>query len=154
MRRTVLLAGLVGLGLAHHRTTVFVIPGVVLAVWLIYAGVGQPAGSRTRLERAKMGRWRLWMGAGLAVALPQLLYLYIPLRGTPEASPWYFPRLGEAVIPLYTNSFQGFLDYLTGSVFAVSFFGPSQALARLPEAGDVVAGSLYLGRGGVDWGWG
>ncbi len=135
MRRTILLAGLVGLGLAHHRTTVFVIPGVVLAVWLIGRGMGRPAGSWTRLERAKMGRWRLWVGAGLAVGLPQLLYLYIPLRGTVEASPWYFPRLGEAVIPLYTNSFQGFLDYLTGSVFAVSFFGLGQALARLPEAG-------------------
>ncbi len=135
MRRTVMLAGLVGLGLAHHRTTVFVIPGVLLAVWLIYTGLGQPAGSRTRLERVEMGRWRLWIGAGAAVVLPQLLYLYIPLRGTPEASPWYFPRLGEAAIPLYTNSFQGFLDYLTGSVFAVSFFGLGQALARLPEAG-------------------
>ncbi|MBP8109315.1 MAG: DUF2723 domain-containing protein [Caldilineaceae bacterium] len=135
MRRTVMLAGLVGLGLAHHRTTVFVIPGVVLAVWLIYTGLGQPAGSRTRLERVEMGRWRLWMGAGVAVMLPQLLYLYIPLRGTPETSPWYFPRLGEAAIPLYTNSFQGFLDYLTGSVFAVSFFGLGQALARLSEAG-------------------
>ena len=86
MGRTALLAGLVGLGLAHHRTTVFVIPGVLLAVWLICAGVGQPAGSWTRLERAKM--WRLWVGAGLAVSLPQLLYLYIPLRGTPSASPW------------------------------------------------------------------
>ncbi len=131
MRRTVMVAGLVGLGLAHHRTTVFVIPGVLLAVWLIHTGAGQPAGSRTRLARGG----RLWIGAGLAVSLPQLLYLYIPLRGTAEASPWYFPRLGESVIPLYVNSWRGFLDYLTGSVFAVSFFGPGQALARLPEAG-------------------
>lgn len=121
MRRTVLVAGLVGLGLAHHRTTVFVIPGLLMAVWL--------------MDRSSLKRWRLWVGAGLAVSLPQLLYLYIPFRGTPEASPWYFPKLGEGVIPLYVNSFRGFLDYLSGSVFAVSIYGPSQALARLPEAG-------------------
>lgn len=120
-RRTLLLAGLLGLGLTHHRTTVFLLPGVGLALWLT--------------DRGALARWKSWGLAGLALALPQLLYLYIPLRGTPEASPWYFPTLGGETLPLYTNTVGGFLAYLNGSVFAVSFFGPAQALARLPEAG-------------------
>lgn len=120
-RRTAILAGLLGLGLAHHRTTLFLIPGVLLALWLT--------------DRSVLGRGRNWALAILALLLPQALYLYIPLRGTPEASPWYFPSLGAQPIELYTHSLGGFVDYLTGSVFAVSFLGPSQALARLPEAG-------------------
>ncbi len=122
-RSTILLAGLLGLGLTHHRTTLFLIPGVLWGVWLV--------------QRSALGRRRLWLGGTLALLLPQLLYLYIPLRATPDASPWYFPRLGGETISLYTHSFRGFLDYLTGSVFSVSFFGPDQALARLPEVGQL-----------------
>ena len=73
--------------------------------------------------------------AGLA--LPQLLYLYIPLRSGAHASPWLYPRLGAETLALYTPTAQGFVDFITGSVFAVSFLSPAQALARLPAAADL-----------------
>ena len=61
-----LLFFLVGLGLAHHRTIVLLLPG--LAVYLIWQ-----APRMLRPQRA----WLLWL---LALAAPLLLYSYIPLR--------------------------------------------------------------------------
>ena len=61
-----LLCFLVGLGLAHHRTIVLLLPG--LALYLVWQ-----APRLLRPQRA----WLLWL---LALAAPLLLYSYIPLR--------------------------------------------------------------------------
>jgi len=111
---------LLGLSLTHHRTTLFLLPGLIL--WLFWR------------ERTWWRRGKLWAALAGGLALPQLLYLYIPLRSGADASPWLYPRLGAETLALYTPTVQGFVDFITGSVFAVSFFRPAQALARLPEA--------------------
>ena len=61
------LAVAFGLSMAHHRTTVFLIPG--LAVYIAWTDAGI------------VRRWRQWLPALLlAVGIPLLLYLYIPIR--------------------------------------------------------------------------
>ena len=116
----VILSSSLGLSLTHHRTTLFLLPGLIL--WLFWR------------ERMWWRRGKLWAALAGGLALPQLLYLYIPLRSGADASPWLYPRLGAKTLALYTPTVQGFVDFITGSVFAVSFFSPAQALARLPEA--------------------
>jgi hypothetical protein len=117
------LSLLLGLSLTHHRTTLFLLPGLLL--WLFWQ------------ERSWWRTGRLWAVLIGGLALPQLLYLYIPLRSGAGASPWLYPRLGAETLALYTPTFQGFVDFITGSVFAVSFLSPAQALARLPEMGNL-----------------
>ncbi len=110
---------LAGLALTHHRTALFLLPGLLAWLWWAHPGWRRPS----RLA-----------GAVLALALPQLLYLYIPLRSGPEASPWLYQRLDGEVLRLYAGGWQGFLDFVTGKVFAVSLLGPAEALARIPQA--------------------
>ncbi|HRJ43996.1 MAG TPA: DUF2723 domain-containing protein, partial [Caldilineaceae bacterium] len=117
-----LLSSLLGLSLTHHRTALFLLPGFLL--WLFW---------RDKQWWQKGREWAALVGG---LALPQLLHLYIPLRSRVEASPWLYPRLGAETLALYTPTAQGFVDFITGSVFAVSFLSPAQALARLPEAGN------------------
>ncbi len=110
---------LAGLALTHHRTTLFLLPGLLAWLWWAHPGWRRPS--------------RL-VGATLALALPQLLYLYIPLRSGGEASPWLTQRLDGEVLHLYAGGWTGFLDFVTGKVFAASLLSPPQALARLPQA--------------------
>ena len=117
------LSSLLGLSLTHHRTTLFLLPGFVL--WLFWR------------ERNWWRKGHLWAALFGGLALPQLLYLYIPLRSGADASPWLYPRLGTETLALYTPTAQGFVDFITGSVFTVSFLSPSQALARIPEAANL-----------------
>ncbi|MBX3054249.1 MAG: DUF2723 domain-containing protein [Caldilineaceae bacterium] len=118
-----ILSSLLGLSLTHHRTTLFLLPG--FALWLFWQG----------RNRWQTGRgWAALIGG---LALPQLLYLYIPLRSGAVASPWLYPKIGGETLALYTPTLQGFIDFLTGSIFAVSFLSPTQALARLPEAANL-----------------
>ena len=119
----VILSSILGLALTHHRTALFLLPGFLL--WLFWQ------------ERNWWQKGRMWAALIGGLALPQLLYLYIPLRSGADASPWLYPRLGAETLALYTPTFQGFVDFITGSVFAVSFLSPAQALARLPEMGNL-----------------
>ncbi|RME60227.1 MAG: DUF2723 domain-containing protein, partial [Caldilineae bacterium] len=112
----VLAALILGLALTHHRTSLFLAPGV--AVWWLWKG------GRSRRELAGMC-------AGLV--LPQLLYLYVPLRSGPDASPWLYQALDGEVLRLYEPGVGGFIRFITGQVFAVSFLGPAEAWARLPQ---------------------
>lgn len=65
-RRMTILMLLFGLGLAHHRTTLLLIP--VIALYLLWSVPG--------IWRPRRVWWR-WLAALL---LPLILYLYIPLR--------------------------------------------------------------------------
>ncbi len=122
-RHLLILSSLLGLSLTHHRTTLFLLPGLFL--WLFWR------------DRSWWQRGKTWIALVGGLALPQLLYVYIPLRSGFDASPWLYPRLGGEILTLYTPTFQGFVDFITGSVFAVSFFSPAQALARMPEAANL-----------------
>lgn len=113
---------LLGLSFTHHRSSLFLLPGA-LVLWLWFAP-----------ERP---RGRLILGAVLALALPQLLYGYIPLRSGPAASPWLYPQLNGEVLALYRPGWPGFIDHLTGRVFAVSLLDVAGALARLPQMAEL-----------------
>ncbi len=81
-----LVAFLFGLGLAHHRTVLLLAPALAIFVLLVDANI-----LRRPREIAKNLFW---------LALPLLLYLYLPIFG--GNSPWY------------TNTLQGFLAEVAG----------------------------------------
>ncbi len=114
------LALLAGLALAHHATTLLWLPGLALGVWLV----------RDRFAPRPL----LWLGAAVALLAPLLLYLYVPLRATAAASPWYFPQLGGETLALYTNSLRGFRDFVTGRTISVGYYGIGQAWENIGTA--------------------
>jgi hypothetical protein len=82
--------------------------------------------------------WRPWRRLLLLIslgALPFLLYLYIPLRSGPLASPWYHQRLGDSVLTLYDNTPAAFFNFITGRSIAVGFHGWAQGWANVSQAG-------------------
>ncbi|HXF62567.1 MAG TPA: DUF2723 domain-containing protein [Caldilineaceae bacterium] len=120
-RGLILLAGLAGLSLTHHGMSLLLFPP--LALYLALAGRG----------------WRAlpahtWPAVAAAFLLPLLLYLYIPLRSGPDASPWYHQRLGDGVLQLYTNDWASFVAFMTGRSIGAGFRDLTDALAQLPQA--------------------
>lgn len=120
-RSLLVLAGVTGLALTHHGMTLLLLPGLLL--YLAMAGRGWRALSL-----------RAWLGAVLALLLPLLLYLYIPLRAGPEASPWLHQRLGDGTLQLYDPSWAGFIQYVTGQSISVGFRDLGGAFGQLPQA--------------------
>ncbi len=111
---------LLGLTIGHHRTGLFLAPGVLaLLLW------------------ARRDWWRSprhWGVAAGALALPQLLYLYIPLRSGPAASPWLYPRLDGQVLRLYPGGWKGFWDFVTGQSLAGEFLGLDDLFGNMEQA--------------------
>lgn len=110
-RRMALLALLVGLGLAHHRTTVLLIPAV--AVYLLW--------SVPRIWRPRR-IWLLWLALLLA---PLLLYLFLPLRATVGVRDLH----GS-----YRNTLTGFLDHVLARGYTGFFSTLNLAPDRSPAA--------------------
>lgn len=108
-RRMTMLAALVGLGLAHHRTIVLVLPG--LLVYFLW--------TRPELLRPQRA-WFAWVAALLA---PLLLYLYIPLRAAQGVS-----DLNGS----YVNTWAGFWDHVLAQRYT-SFFEMNE-LSRVYDA--------------------
>jgi hypothetical protein len=77
---------------------------------------------------------RTWLWAVLAFITPFLLYLYVPLRSGPAASPWYHQRFGTGVLSLYDGTWNAFFDFVTGRSISVGFNDPATAFANLPMA--------------------
>ncbi len=126
-RRSIWLAWLVGLGLAHHRTTLLWLPGILAWGWRGRASF-----------RSLPYRWML---AGLV--LPQLLYLYIPLRA--PATPYLSVPLGPGeTLALYDASPAGFLAFVLGQAFAGALRSPAQAWEQLPAAFTLLRENLGL----------
>lgn len=101
-RRMASMLALIGLGLAHHRMIVLLLPG--LAVYLLWT---TPALLRPRRV------WLFWLAALLA---PLLLYAYIPLRAT------------QGVVDLngsYVNTWAGFWDHVLARRYT-SFFAANE----------------------------
>lgn len=116
----ILLALLVGLSLTHHAMTLLLLPSLALVLWQARQGwIEQP---------------RTWGLAGLALIAPLLLYLYIPLRSGPAASPWYHQALGAEPLTLYENNWAAFVSFITGQSIAVGFRDLAGALQQLPQA--------------------
>ncbi|MFZ1771309.1 MAG: DUF2723 domain-containing protein [Caldilinea sp.] len=119
-RRFATLAFLFSLGLTHHATTLLLAPAL-----LVYFTVWQ---------RAWWRNGRAWLWAIPAGLLPLLLYLYVPLRSGPDASPWYHQRLGNETLTLYDNTWPAFLNFITGRSISVGFNNLEAALAGVPTA--------------------
>ncbi len=111
---------LVGLSFTHHAMTLFLLPSVIIALWWA--------------RRRWVGNGRAWLGLILGLTLPLLLYLYIPLRSGPAASPWYHQPLGETTLTLYANNWAAFWTFMTGQSISVGFHTAAQAWAQLSQA--------------------
>lgn len=118
-RRFALLAFCFSLGLTHHATTLLLAPALLAYLFL--------------WRRDWWREGRVW-GWALLAALPLLLYLYIPLRSGPDASPWHHQRFGDGVLTLFDNSLPAFLDFVTGRSISVGFYDAATALAGAPTA--------------------
>ena len=88
-RRMILLCLLTGLALTHHRTTLLLLPAIVLYLLWSVPGIWRPH--------------RNWLWWAVAILLPLLLYLYIPLRAAMGVS-----DLNGS----YDNSWQGFWNHV------------------------------------------
>lgn len=99
-----LLALTLGLGLTHHRTSILLLPGMVLFwVW------------HYRSNQRFTGR--LLLVYGLFFVTPLLLYLYLPLIA--PVTPYATLRLSDTqTLTLYDNSLKGFWAHIMGSVFS------------------------------------
>jgi hypothetical protein len=116
------LALLMGLSLTHHALTLLWLPALLL-YWLLAGG---------RWRHLGVGSWAVALVVGL---LPLLLYLYIPLRAGPEASPWYHQRLGGSTLALYAGGWPAFWDFISGASIGAAFRTPASAWAQVEQAG-------------------
>ena len=131
----VLAAGCFGLGLAHHRTTLLLVPAALAYAWLMR----DPAGLGPNRKR---GDW-LWVVA--AALLPLLLYLYIPLRA-PHTPYLHLPLDEGRELVLYENSSSNFFDFVLGGPFGGSLDLSVDLGQRLSMAWDLLRGEVgWLG---------
>ncbi len=96
-----------GCSLAHHRTTLLLLPALALFLWLAQRNTQHA--TRNTLHASRLTLYVL------LVTLPLLLYLLIPLRA--PATPYLHLTVGNQVLDLYENTPQGFLRWVSGSVF-------------------------------------
>jgi len=101
-RSLYLFAFAYGLSLTHHRTMALLAPAYLVFIWL------------TDSRPLRQPRWALSLLP--LFLLPQLLYLYLPLRA--PATPYIHLRLapGRELI-LYENSLRGFLKHVLGQAY-------------------------------------
>ncbi|MBK8049383.1 MAG: DUF2723 domain-containing protein [Anaerolineales bacterium] len=119
-RLLILFALITGLSLTHHATTILLLPPLLAYLFMANRSWWRPA--------------RAWLWAVLAFLAPFLLYLYVPLRSGPAASPWYHQRFGDGTLSLYDGSLQAFLDFVTGRSISVGFYDAPTALSGIPTA--------------------
>ncbi|NJN81051.1 MAG: DUF2723 domain-containing protein [Caldilineaceae bacterium] len=108
-RRMTALWFVVGLGLAHHRTALLVLPGLLLYLLWSVPGLWRPRGI-----------WFVWAAALLA---PLLLYLFIPLRAS------------MGVVDLngsYEATVRGFFNHVLASSYTGFLESNPLAVARTP----------------------
>lgn len=116
-------AGLFGLSLAHHRTTLLLAPALLAFAWMNRSRAGQEGIGRFSRFAAfwePVWRKRKRLGIGLILfLLPLALYLYIPLRA-PYTPYLHLPLAPGQTLGLYQNGFDGFLEFILGGPFGGS----------------------------------
>jgi hypothetical protein len=111
------VALLFGLSLAHHRSTILLIPGALLFAAIIWRGRPRPSGRQAVT----------WL---LCLLAPLLIYLYIPLRA-PHAPYYTLPLSASEALPLYDSTLAGFVAHISGSVFSSSLAAPQRGALDL-----------------------
>jgi len=133
--RSLVLATVFGLSLTHHVTMLLLLPGILLFLWFVQrsfqSGQSRALDVLTRIRVAApetrplglLAPRSLLRRAGFALALivamvvPLLLYLYLPLRA--PHTPYATLQLSESqTMILYENTWRGFVNHLTASPFA------------------------------------
>lgn len=94
-----------GLSLAHHRTSLLLIPAILAYLWLT--------------DRSLFRNGRLILKALLLLLLPLALYLYIPLRA-PHTPYLHLPLTADRDLVLYDNTLPGLIDFALGGPFGGS----------------------------------
>ncbi len=139
--RMYLLAGLVGLSLAHHRSTLLLLPGLLVFLWL------------SRPRTASLPRGRRLLIALISLLVPLFLYLYIPLRA--PQTPYLVVNLApDRQLQLYEPSLRGFFEHVSGSTFRSALGGRGEPwLAALTRRlfGEFSWAGLGLGVLGAIW---
>ncbi len=142
--RLALTAFLFGLGLAHHRTTILLLPALVAYVWLVSrqseptsTGAGHDSPDSVRLSNRHAIGLRQGLILGSIAALPLTLYLYLPLIAphTPYAPR---SRRDSPTLVLYENSWSGFWNHITGAAFQGSLRPFAVDGSRLLMAGEIL----------------
>jgi len=134
----IVLALLLGFSLAHHRTTLLLIPVLVIFIW--------------RQDGYRLRRPRWLISLGLLTLLPLSLYLYVPLR-LPHSDYLQMELAPGQTIDLINRSPRGVIGYILGRTFASELEGASTLLANLAglpgrflaELGPVGLGLALLG---------
>lgn len=121
IRRITVLCLVLGLGLAHHRTTVLLLPAIgIVLLWRI-PGLLRP-------EK----HWLHWITALLT---PLLLYLWLPLRAAMGV---------QDLHGSYTNTWAGFWNHVLARDYVAFFSENPLAVARTP-AGWLALGAEQMG---------
>ena len=127
-RLLLLAAACLGLGLAHHSTTVLWIPAALAYLWL------EVTADRERSIGGSKGRVAFSLSLLAAVIVPLLLYLYLPLRA--PHTPYLHLRLtDERQLVLYENTLANLVDFVTGGPFGGSVDFSVDLGQRLTMAG-------------------
>jgi hypothetical protein len=121
-----------GLSLAHHRTTLLLLPALVAYLWLT--------------DRKLFRDWRLIFKILACLALPLALYVYIPLRA-PQTPYLHLPLTTNQDLVLYDNTWAGFLNFVLGGPFGGSLDLSVDLGSRLAMAWGLLLGEV--GWGGV-----
>ncbi len=121
------LAALVGLALTHHRTALLLVPALLLFLLLTERRVATRA-ALLGPERPAWPRWRRALARPaflllLALVLPLLLYLYLPIRGD----------VGS-LDGTYVNTWGGFWRWVLASSYG-SFLGENPLARPMDAAG-------------------
>ncbi len=120
------LTGLFGLSLTHHRTMILLLPVIVLFLWVSRE-------KATPLTRSPS----LWLRHLLLFLMPLLLYLYLPLIA--PTTPYTTLTLSsDQILTLYDNSWAGFWDHVTGTVFTGELQPTAAGWERFRLVGDLL----------------
>ncbi len=123
-----------GLGLAHHRTTLVLVPALLAYLWLVSRGA--PAARPNR---------RQWLLSLLLIVLPLALYLYIPLRA-PHTPYLHLPLAQGRELSLYDNTLSNLISFVLGGPFGGSLDLTVDLGARLSMAWELVRDEIgWLG---------
>jgi hypothetical protein len=146
--RSLVLATVFGLSLTHHVTMLLLLPAILVFLWLIQRSLRPRQRSardfltRTRVAapetrplglfapRSLLRRMGFALALIVALVLPLLLYLYLPLRA--PYTPYVTLQLSESqTLILYENTWRGFVAHLTASVYAGNLALPTAGAERM-----------------------
>lgn len=118
-----------GLSLTHHVTMALFLPAFLAFVWLT--------------DRSVFRSLRLMGALLLLLALPQVLYLYIPWRA--PLTPYLYVDLAPGrTLELYENTLRGFVSFLTAQMFRGELGYQAPLLERLGLAATQLARQFGL----------